>query len=161
MKKYLLILLLVTMCLSVNAQSPIDTTKSDWHYYTRTDEMTSDKSYFADIYSDPSSNYNLTANLIIRNSKDGNEILLSIPNGVMNVGVYGIVINVKFDAGKVEKFSAHSGDSYKFSEIFINSVPKFIKELKLSKKILLQVELYDKGDEVFHFDTEGLTWNYK
>jgi hypothetical protein len=162
MKKSFLIALITILCLStVKAQTQKDTTNSDWHYYTRTDEMTGDKSNFADIYSEPSSNYNLTANLIIRNSKAGNEILLAIPNGVIDVGINGIVVSVKFDDGKVEKFSAHSGDTNKFSVLFLGSVSKFLKELKVSKKMLLQISLYDKGDEVFHLSTEGLIWNYK
>jgi hypothetical protein len=161
MKKHLLILLLAIMCFSVKTQAQIDTTNSEWKYSNRTDEMTGDKSYLAQITSIPSTNYGIISKMCIRFSKNGNEVIFGIDGALINSGVNGLPISVKFDDGKIEKFQGTGSSTNEFKIIFIEPSSKFIKELKTSKKLLIQVEIYNKGNEVFHFNTDGFIWNYK
>lgn len=161
MKKYLLILLLITIWVSTKAQTPIDTTNSEWEYDTKVDEMTGNKSYLVNIASDPSTTDGIIAEFDLRYSKDGNEVIFGIRDGLINSRANGLPISVKFDDGKIEKFQAIGSSTNEYKIFFIQQPSKFITELKASKKLLIQVELYGKGNVVFHFNTRGLKWNYK
>ena len=156
MKKTILAALMAFLCLSVKAQQ--DTTNSDWKYTSNVDEMTNNKRYFATISSDPTDD-NMVATLIIRYKEKENDAMLSIEHGVFNMTIYGIIAYIKFDDGKIEKFNCAGSASNNYGLIFFPA-KRFIKALKTSKKMLIKIELYNKGEETFRFNTEGIVWEH-
>lgn len=161
MKKLLFIALLFPSFL-LKAQGAYTSPGSQWKYSTSVDEMTAGRSYYADLNSEPSTDNNITANITIRNREQKNEVLFSIDKDLLNVGGDGLIMYVKFDDRKIEKFFCQLGTSdNEFKLVFVHPPGKFIKQLKASKKALFKIDIYNKGDEVFHFNTEGIKWDYK
>lgn len=141
--------------ISVMAQS--DTSKTNWIYSDDINQMTSDHSYYAQATTD---NGKLEATMTVRYSKKDNEVLLSCPNGIFNIGVYGMFLKAKFDNSKIEKFSATKSNDGGFRTVFIHNAKSFIKKLKTAKTTFIEIELYDGGVNTFRFNTENLKWNY-
>jgi len=160
MKKSILIVLLAIISLSVSAQK--DTTKiSEWDYSNKVDEMTLDKSFYATLYNESDKNNPVISALIIRYSNGKTEVLLFIHNALFNASTYGQQISVKFDDDKIETYNCSLPSDNTFNLLFIGSPKNFLKKIKSSKKLLLKANLYDKGDQIFHFNTDGLQWDYK
>jgi hypothetical protein len=67
----------------------------------------------------------------------------------------GCEIRVKFDDGKVETFLAYGASSAEDSKtiwIYSANSGKFINKLKTSKKVMVELRVYQEGSPVFEFD---------
>lgn len=150
--------LLAFLCLSVKAQS--DTTKtSDWEYSSSVNEMTNDKSFYAQTISDVN-DANLTLELLVRYSNKENEVIITIQNAIFDIQLNGINIEAKFDDGKIDKYGCTTSKTNMFTTIFVYREKTFIEKLKKSKKLFIQVDVSGHGREVFKFNTENLVWDH-
>lgn len=158
-KKSILIALLAFLCLSVKAQS--DTSKNyNWSYRVDINQMTNDKRYYADVYSEPSKIV-LSIRMLVRYMNKKNDVLLFLDGALYDSSVYGNYIQVKFDNGKIENYRCYVLSSSQFKMCYISKSDKFINELKMAKKILIQAPIYGQGSQVFKFDVDELKWDYK
>lgn len=146
---------MVALCLSVKAQQ--DTAKSDWSYSEKTNEMTSDHSYFAET-SDNSKQ--VTATLTVRYSKKSNDVLISVTGGIFNLNSTGMFFKAKFDDSKIEKFSALGPDDGSFDTVFVYGTNRFLKQLKAAKITFIEIGIYNAGTYAFKFNTANLKWEH-
>lgn len=151
-------ILMCFCCLLLRAQE--HTSTSGWEYSEQADEMTSEKYFFASIYNEQTVENPIISDLTIRYKNGKNEVVFGLSQALFNVDLYGELISVKFDDGKIETFRCSKGANNNFNILFIGSEKKFIRELKNSKKLLIKVNLYKEGDAFFHFNTEGLKWEH-
>lgn len=65
-------------------------------------------------------------------------------------------IVVKFDDGKPQNWAGIGPANSTSSTIFIRNHQKFLKELKASKVMTVEISFYDQGLRQFNFSTDGL-----
>lgn len=160
MKTLSLIALMGVLCLSVKAQIKTDTiVPENWKYSEETNEMTNKKSYYAETYSDILSDGTNTA-LTVRYLKDENDVLFTIGKAMFNTGIGYYELQVKFDDGKIEKYRCDNSANNNFQMVFVRKTNEFIQKLKIAKTVLIQCNIYQRGDMVFHFDLSGLKWEH-
>lgn len=84
----------------------------------------------------------------------GESVALSVERGQFLEGN----LLVRFDDNAALSFGSHEPDSGSTTTIFIEEYPKFMKYLKRSKKMKIQVSFYQEAPQIFEFDVEGLVW---
>ncbi len=89
---------------------------------------------------------------------DGFKILLSIYKGQFDCFM-GCQFSVKFDDGKIEKWTASSASSGSSDVIFVNGESKFLSKLKKAKQLIIEARFYNSGDKQFKFDVSNLKWD--
>lgn len=142
--------------------------KSNWSYDQNLDELTGKTSYFAQVTSDNSVDFDFPYNsqpihltLTVRKSpRYGTDVYISVPEGQFNAGIDGATISVRFDDGKVKRYSCNTPSDNSTNTLFINSARSFIKSLKASKECRISAEFYQEGTPTFIFQTDGLVWNH-
>ena len=148
----------------------LETERTSWQYRESKDEMRNKTSYFASKSSNNtlelSFPYQGGSNLILmlrKHSEYGNDVMFSISKGQFACRIDGCNISVKFDEGNVEKYSMGEPESGTNDVLFISgskSINKFMDKLKKSKKMVIEVPIYDYGRAQFTFDTQGLEWKH-
>ena len=140
--------------------------ESPWSYQTTEDEMTGAKRYFASVYSTNQLQFDFpysggsTAQLIVRNMKGKNNVLLKIDKGQFITSLGNDEhVRVKFDEGDVKNYSYSSADDGSSDIIFINYSSQFINQLKQADKLMIEAPFYDAGRQVIKFDVSGLEWH--
>jgi hypothetical protein len=88
---------------------------------------------------------------------DGNVKIRMSKGQVLCTSYNGCMIRVKFDDGKPEFLAANGADSSLDSQtIWISKYQghanRFINKLKSSKKVMVELEVYQEGSPVFEFD---------
>ena len=143
---------------------------ASWQYKESKDEMRNKTSYFASKLSNNAVNLTFPyqggskISLMLRkHSEYGNDVMLSLSKGQFTCRIDGCHISVKFDEGNVEKYSMSEPESGTNDVLFISdskSIKKFMDKLKKSKKMVIEVQIYDYGRAQFTFDTQGLEWKH-
>jgi hypothetical protein len=72
--------------------------------------------------------------------------------------VYGGYIRVKFDDGPVKRYRYLDPADNSTGTAFIEADQAFVSNLKKSKKIKIEIGYYQNGNQVFEFDTAGLSY---
>ena len=72
--------------------------------------------------------------------------------------VYGGYIRVKFDDGPVKKYRYLDPADNSTGTAYIEADHAFVSNLKKSKKIKIEIGYYQNGNQVFEFDTAGLSY---
>ena len=94
--------------------------------------------------------------LMIRYKNNSNEIMLSINKGQF----IGESIHVKFDNDKQEEYSLSKTTDGSSDVVFLESSKKFINRLKTAKKLMIQAEFFQEGQNIIEFDVEGFKWSH-
>lgn len=152
----------------VNTNEPISQPTNNWSYSQDKDELTGKTSYFASVTSDNSVNFDFPYNdqpiyltVTIRKSpRYGTDVYISVPNGQFNTGIDGTTISVRFDDGKVGRYSCNPPSDGSSTILFINNAKSFIKKMKASKECRISAEFYQEGTPTFIFKTDGLEWHH-
>ena len=174
--KYLLIILVSIVSLlscsrkNDNNGSDSSTTtgqeKFEWTYEEAKDPVTEKTVNFATLAS--SNTYEnedldiFRGFITVRNHpKWGQDVMISVRGSL----IYGTDISgsnyvtVKFDTGKVRKFyftESGDGDSH---TVFLSDPRSFILGCKISRKILIEIPIYQEGRPMFEFETgKQLEW---
>jgi hypothetical protein len=71
--------------------------------------------------------------------------------------VYGGYIRVKFDDGPVKKYRYLGSADNSTGQAYIEADHSFVSNLKKSKKVKIEIGYYQNGNQVFEFDTAGLS----
>lgn len=88
----------------------------------------------------------------------GKNVILQIRSGQFLCRRDSCSVTVKFDDGKLQKFSADEAADYSSNTIFISNYSRFLGALKKSRKLLIEADFYRYSGQVFVFDINGLNW---
>ena len=79
-------------------------------------------------------------------------------DGQILCDIEGCSLHVRFDKGAAGSFPAVSAADNSTNIIFIRRTPALIEALKRSSTTVVEVRLYQNGDQDLRFDTAGLRW---
>lgn len=148
---------------------------SGWTASYTSDEMRGTASKYVELASQNSVNFDFPYNggskltVLLRSQKTTlkagqeakdlplSEALLSIDKGQISCHSFNDChVSVKFDDGKILKYSMSRAADGSSDVIFFNNSSSFIKNLKTHKKMILEVEFFRAGNRQFKFDIQGL-----
>jgi hypothetical protein len=141
---------------------------SNWQYSNTVDEMEGRKVHIAECYSDNNILFEFPYNqeggssfeLFLRKNKDF-DIGLSVSKGQFLSGYGNRGVKLKFDNEK-PFIVGYNGTSDGSSEtIFLHNTSKILNKLKTAKKLKIEVEFYDCGNQIINFTVQGLKWDIK
>lgn len=133
-----------------------------WKYETKINKMTGSKDIFCKLQSNESldldfpyegANY---GTLTDRKMDGETDILISIMKGQIYGGYENEYFKARFDNGKQITFSYLTTSDNSSETIFVENRTKFLKKLKMSKKVLIQIPLHQNGNQILEFNTSGL-----
>ena len=138
-----------------------------WVYDSSVDKMTSKITYTAELVANDELQLKfpydggVTCMLYISKKDKKTSVLLSLSKGQLLAAndVDGGEIRVRFDDDKAENYSVSGSTDNSSNNVFINSADRFINKLKKSKKVIIQATVYDNGDQLMEFNTEGFELN--
>jgi hypothetical protein len=136
-----------------------------WKYDTIKNKMTDAKDIFCVVQSNES--LNLTApydgvnfgKLTVRRMNGKVAVIISIAKGQISGGYENDYIKARFDKGKQITFSYLEPTDNSTETIFVENQSKFLKLLRKSKKVLILIPLYQNGNQILEFNTQGLNFN--
>lgn len=137
---------------------------SQWSYDTDKDEMRGTTSYFASVRSDDTINLGFpyepdTAELILRKQpSDGQSVILRAPGQFICHSYRDDTVAVKFDNGPIQQFECGEPADATTGVLFIRGSGRFIEKAKSSKRVIIEVPMYQAGRQQITFDVEGLEW---
>lgn len=140
--------------------------KSNWEYSTQIDEMSEKTMYFASSTSINSHEFDFPYNggaflfLTIRNMNGKNEVIVEISKGQIHGSYNDEVIRFKFDNGNPEPYYFSSASDGSSNIAFINQSNKLIDKIRKSKKVKVDIPVFQEGRPVFDFNIEGLIWKH-
>ena len=138
---------------------------SSWNYSESKDKMTGSVTKFAIVQSTNEIELDFPyggkqkATLIIRkHPRHGNDVILSIERGQFLCQISKCTASVKFgDKGPVSITMAEPQD-HSSTTLFVANADSFINKVKGSRKVLVEIVIYQAGNKVFEFDTQDLKW---
>ncbi|QGS30281.1 hypothetical protein [Cupriavidus metallidurans] len=136
-----------------------------WEYSENEDKMRGTKVKYAALASDnlvpldfpykPGTRLNI---MIRKKSGAKDEVILQVDKGQIPCGYSGCKVSAKFDEGQVQTYAGAGTDSGRSDVIFVEASAKFLKALKSSKKVIVEVQFFQSGRQQFEFDSSGLEW---
>jgi predicted nucleic acid-binding Zn ribbon protein len=136
-----------------------------WNYDTSTDAMrhTSDKtatlvSANSEQFAFPYGEAHLA--MVVRSSaKFGSNVYLEIRKGQFVCGLESCAINISFNGGKVERFSASEASGGNTDTVFLRvNQAVFVKRLKGAQTVQIEAEYFQEGTRQFTFYPSKLDW---
>jgi len=101
-----------------------------------------------------------TATIMLRKEKrTGNDIMFIVNKGQINSGIDGGSILVRFDDKPPQLFRTSQPSDHSSNVVFIKDTTKFIRFLKSSRTMLVEVEFFNNGTRTLEFNTSNITWN--
>ena len=141
---------------------------SSWNFEFDHDKMDNSKRIYARITSDNvvGLDYSSTdATICVRYMKKyGYEALITLSSGQIFGNEYNgdNYILVKFDDGRAKKYYFDETSDGSSETVFIRKKSDFIAHCKKSKKIRIEIPIFDNGRQVFDFKVgKPLTWRTK
>jgi len=147
---------------------------ADWETSFSNDEMRGTAQKFVQTESDNAVDFDFPYNggskmgLMLRSNKtqlkDGqkaedlplSEAILTISKGQFICSSYSDChVSVKFDDGKIQKFTMSPASGGRSDVIFFDNSKPFIKSIKSHKKLILEADFYNSGPRQFKFDLAG------
>lgn len=135
---------------------------SGWKYETSINKMTSNKDIFCTVQSNESLNLEAPydgvnyGSIIVRKRNGEVDIIIKIMQGQISGGYENEYFKARFDEEKQITFSYLTPTDNSTETIFVENTSKFLKKLRKSKKVLIQIPLYHNGNQILEFNTEGL-----
>ena len=97
--------------------------------------------------------------LIIRKEpQSGTNVIIRIERGQFLCQFDGCNVNVRFDDGPIQRFSASGPDDHSTTSLFLGSETTFISRLRRSKKVRIESKFYQAGAKTLEFDVDGFNW---
>ncbi|MEG9532522.1 hypothetical protein [Mannheimia indoligenes] len=147
-----------------------ETAKASWEYSEQKDEMRNSSTYYAinislnEVQFDFPYQGGSNAFITLRKDKEfGDDIIIGVSKGQFNSCIRNCKIAVKFDDEKVENYTVVGNNSFTNDTLFLSgnkSIKKFADKLKTSKKVVVELDFFQRGREQFSFSIEGLDWKH-
>lgn len=138
--------------------------KSSWNYSNSKDEMRGLDYNFAINSSLDTKDLGFPyqdskLDIILRNFDNKNEVLIKVV-GIFSCIDRECVAEAKFDDEPIKKYTFSISNDSRSNVIFIDNSKDFISKIKKSKKLILEVPIFQHGDVQYRFDTSNIKWNY-
>lgn len=141
----------------------IDKLNNNWEYDSTINKMgenikfarvkSTDLVYFDFPYSGGS-----RGAITIRKKRGDLDIYFTISKGQIDTGIDETYIRVKFDDDKPVTYSMSESEDGSSDILFFNNESAFLKKIKKSKKMVVEVPFYQNGFEQFEFKIRNLVW---
>lgn len=137
---------------------------AQWTYRTVDDKMRSSKKNFAELNSANQAQLSFpykggsTLQLIVfKNSKDDElDVLFWLKRGQMPCHDH-CMVSAKFDNDEISEWRSSGPAAGRSDAVYIKNSAEFLERLRLSKKLTVEVQIYDGGNFQYQFKTAGLT----
>jgi hypothetical protein len=129
---------------------------SNWSYSENKDEMrgTESNEHFPGTFS---FNGTLPTVLTVQKRPSGYEISISNHNLQFTCNSFSDTqVAVKFDTGSVARYGCTAAKGGTYGVAFILSERRFLQNLKKSKHVTVEAEVYQRGDVQMTFNTSGI-----
>lgn len=145
-------------------------TMAGWEYQNSTDKMTGKAQRFAQVQSTnslelgfPYSGRNMGQLIVRQHPKYGLDAIVTVDKGQILCNAFdSCTIQVKFDTAPPVRFMAAPAADHDSKVIFLRDARRFITQAQKAKSILVQIQLFQNGDQVLEFATPApLTWDAK
>ncbi|RYY76899.1 MAG: zinc ribbon domain-containing protein [Gammaproteobacteria bacterium] len=93
-----------------------------------------------------------------KHPKYGTDAIFSVENGQILCLIGGCKLNVRFGNEELKAFEASMPEDMDTTVVFVKEAKPFIKRLKKTNKIFIEVQFFSGGRQVFEFDTSNLNW---
>lgn len=142
-------------------------TWADWEYKNSTDPMTGKESRFAHLTSEnslsldsPYSGTNHGTLTVRQHAQYGKDVIFQVQKGQILCRLNSkCAVLVRFDDGKPVTFAGVGPEDNDSKLVFLRNPDGFINAAKKAKAILVQVGMYQSGNQVLTFKTsKPLEW---
>jgi hypothetical protein len=138
---------------------------AQWAYRTTEDKMRATKAKFAEVKSTNKAQLGFpyrggsTLRLILRKSSDAETtVVFFLDRGQLPCHT-DCKIAAKFDDEEVKDWEGTGPALSSSDAVFVDDAADFLTRLKTSKKVVVEVLLYDHGPSQFTFNIRGLKWD--
>lgn len=137
---------------------------SPWRYESERDDMRDATNRFASALSsnvvDMGFPYeSVRMSIVLRDhAVHGRDILLTVNEGQFVCRFRGCTISAKFDDGEIQTFSVNQADAGASDVLFIQNQSRFLTALQSAERVTIEAQFYNRGNEQFSFNIEGLQW---
>lgn len=139
--------------------------ESEWDYSTEKDEMRGTETRYAQVKATNTIDLDFPygeqrGSILVRQSpKFGFDILAGVPSGQIMCNSYANShISVKFDDGPIQRFGCTDASDGTNNMIFIQGAKGFLRQLKKSKRAVIEAEFFQNGMQQMTFNTANLEW---
>ena len=87
----------------------------------------------------------------------GTDVMVSIERGQFLCGIEDCTVNVRFDQGPIQQFSAVEPSDRSTNMLFIHTQSKFTSELSKAKVARIEATFYQEGLQTLEFNVEGFS----
>lgn len=136
--------------------------KSNWSYDEATDQMRGITTKYATTQSDegfPSifGFGHKSTTLAVHKEKHGYQVELQNDNLQFTCNNFSdTYVSVKFDTGPIQRYGCTDSVGNKFGVAFVIPGSRFVQKLRTSKKVVVEAEIYQKGNVQMTFEVDGL-----
>lgn len=155
------VLLLLLVFVASSAQA------AQWRYEESVDKMTGKVEQNAHVRSDntlnlsfPYAGENHGVILVRKHPRHGLDVMVAVDKGQILCRAYdGCSIMVRFGDQKPQRFSVSEASDHSSEVVFVQNTKKFIDSARKSKKILIQIPMFQQGEQVLEFSVPvELVW---
>jgi hypothetical protein len=93
-----------------------------------------------------------------KSSQKGTNVLIRIERGQFLCGIEDCIVNVRFDTGRIQRFSATEPSDHSTTTLFLNDEPRFVSLLHKAKVVRVEATFYEEGSQALEFNVEGFKW---
>ena len=135
-----------------------------WSYDQQTDEMRGTTTKFArtssiaDVPVRPPYTPAPAGLTIRQRPDDGLSVLVTIEGQFWCQHYDGDKVAVKFDDQPIDHFRCAEPEGGGTGVLFIRSEQRFLTKLRAAKKVVIELPVYDAGNQQVTFNVEGLKW---
>lgn len=90
--------------------------------------------------------------------KYGRDVIFGINRGQFLCRIDACNVNVRFDNGKAQSYSAGEPADHSTTVLFIRNYDRFLANARKAKTVYIEAQFYQEGTRVFEFAIEGLKW---
>lgn len=150
------------------AETPTETPKekiSKWFYSEKVDKMTSEVKKFAWINANELLHFDFpydggsTATLTIRKANNDIDIYISVSKGQFTSTYDNQFVTVRFDDNPPQKIKYLEPADHSSDLIFLTQEKEILKNIKKSKKMLVEAMFFNEGNRVMEFNIENLVFD--
>lgn len=150
-----------------DAKAGLDPALFRWKYSTRDDAMTGKATRMALLLSEttyqlgfPYRGGTIAMLRIVQHPRNGLNITVNIENGQLTCHSFmNCRILVRFDDRPPIKFRGLESADHDTKTVFLEPEKKFMKELRSSTHVVIELPFFGEGNRLFHFNTADLEWD--
>ncbi|MBA3666496.1 MAG: hypothetical protein H0W65_02075 [Sphingomonas sp.] len=137
---------------------------SKWEYSDSKDAMRDATTRFASLRSENQVDLDFPygeqyGTIIVRDGPDGLDVMFSVDKGqILCHSFTEASVSFKFDAGPIQKFRCTDASDGSSETAFLTDPKRALAALKTSKRVIVEAEFFQRGNQQFTFETANLAW---